>query len=404
LSERFQPGSPHEVRDLLAWAAAEQVPFEIVGAGSKRGFGHDVAASHQLDLTRLSGFIDYEPAELVLTAHAATPIAEIDAVLRQSHQQLAFEPPDLGPLLGHGPEQATLGGTLAANLSGPRRVQTGAARDHALGVTVATGRGELIKSGGRVVKNVSGYDLTKLMCGSWGTLGVMTSVSVKVLPAPEKTRTLLISGLSATDACRAMNQALSSPHEVTAVAFLPQGLTARSGVSYLSGAGAAITAVRVEGPPVSVAARHEALVALLGSLGEIEELHGHNSTRFWGEVRDVLPLLPGDASVWRVSVPPASGGDVMAWLDTHEGEGYLDWGGGLVWAALPAEQSSATALRELTDSLGGRATLVRGPDGFRNDVPVFNPQPETRAALSQRIKDGFDPLGILNPGRMSGSA
>ena len=191
MTEILRPQTADDTRDLLlAWAVSEQKPLEIVGNGTKRGFGHPVAASHSLDLSGLSGIVEYEPAELVLTARAATPISEIEALLRQSNQQLAFEPPDLGPLYGAQAERATLGGIVAGNLSGPRRVQTGAARDHTLGVQVATGRGELIKAGGRVVKNVSGYDLTKLMCGSWGTLGVLTQISIKVLPAPEKTRTV----------------------------------------------------------------------------------------------------------------------------------------------------------------------------------------------------------------------
>ena len=400
MTEIIKPADAKGVRDLIVWATAERAPLEILGAGTKRGFGHAVAADHALDLSALSGIVDYEPAELVLTARAATPIAEIEALLRQSNQQLAFEPSDLGPLFGAAPEQATLGGVVAANLSGPRRVQTGAARDHTLGVEVATGRGELIKAGGRVVKNVSGYDLTKLMCGSWGTLGVLTQISVKVLPAPEKTRTVLVAGLSAGQACHAMTAALSSPHEVTGAAFVPASIAARSRVAYVSDAGRSITAIRIEGPPVSVGVRNTALRDLLGAFGEIEELHGHNSGAFWQEVRDVAPLLPGNAALWRLSVAPAQGGETLDRLEEDGFEGLLDWGGGLIWACGSGDVPSASRVRALAEQAGGHATLVRADEPLKAEVGVFHPQPETRAALSQRIREGFDPLGILNPGRM----
>ena len=400
MTEILKPQTADDTRDLLAWAVSEQKPLEIVGNGTKRGFGHPVAASHSLDLSGLSGIVEYEPAELVLTARAATPISEIEALLRQSNQQLAFEPPDLGPLYGAQAERATLGGIVAGNLSGPRRVQTGAARDHTLGVQVATGRGELIKAGGRVVKNVSGYDLTKLMCGSWGTLGVLTQISIKVLPAPEKTRTVLIAGQNAADACLAMTAALSSPHEVSAAAFLPAPIAARSRVSYVAGAGASVTAIRIEGPPVSVSVRNTALRDLLSAFGDIEELHGHNSSALWQEVRDATPFSSGDSVLWRLSVAPASGGAVLDALGDLGIEGYLDWGGGLIWASSGEDNEHAHQVRTLSESAGGHATLVRAPEVLKSAIGVFHPQPATRAGLSQRIKDGFDPNGILNPGRM----
>ncbi len=402
MSATFKPRDAEGVRDLIAWAVSDDTPLEVVGSGTKRGFGHAVAAAHRLDLSGLSGIVDYVPAELVLTTRAATPIAEIEALLRQSNQQLAFEPADLGPLFGAPAERATLGGVVAANLSGPRRVQTGAARDHTLGIEVATGRGELVKAGGRVVKNVSGYDLTKLLCGSWGTLGVMTQISVKVLPAAEKMHTVLVAGLTADRACLAMTAALSSPHEVTGAAYVPSAISARSRVAYVSGANASVTAIRIEGPPMSVAARNKALRELLSDSGEIEELHGHNSGAFWQEVRDVAGFLPGGSgnTLWRLSVAPTAGGRLLDRLVSQGFEGFLDWGGGLLWVSGNASPESACSLRALTEEAGGHATLVRAPNALKSKVDVFHPQPETRAGLTRRIKEGFDPRGILNPGRM----
>ncbi len=400
MAETLRPASAEETRQAVAWALGEETPLEIVGAGTKRGFGHPVAAGHLLDLSALSGIVAYEPAELVLTAHAATPMAEIEAALAQSRQQLAFEPPDLGPLLGAPAERATLGGVLAANLSGPRRILAGAARDHALGLAMVSGRAELVKAGGKVVKNVTGYDVTKLICGSWGTLGVMTEVSVKVLPAPERTRTVLVAGLEPSAAVACMGRALSSPNEVSGAAYLPATVAARSAVSYVASAGASITALRIEGPPISVGARNEALRALCAGDGEIEELHSHNSATFWQELRDASPV-PADApAVWRLSVPPAAGAGIMAALAPSDGEGWLDWGGGLVWWSCPATGAAGAVVRHVAEAAGGHATLVRAPDALKAEVPVFHPQPAGRAALSRRVREGFDPRGILNPGRM----
>jgi len=398
--EILRPASAEETRQAVAWAAAEGKPLEIVGAGTKRAFGHAVAAEHHLELAALSGIIAYEPAELVLTAHAATPLCEIEAALARSRQQLAFEPPDLGPLLGAAAESATLGGVLAANLSGPRRILAGAARDHALGLAMVSGRGELVKAGGKVVKNVTGYDVTKLMCGSWGTLGVMTELSVKVLPAPERTRTVLVAGLDADAAAACMGRALSSPNEVSGAAFLPAALAARSAVSYVAGAGASITALRIEGPPISVGARNAALRGLCGGLGEVEELHSHNSAAFWRELRDAAPVAADAGAVWRLSVPPAAGAGVLAALAATGGEGWLDWGGGLVWIAGPATAEAHEAVAQAATTAGGTFTLFRAPETLRAAVPVIPPEPAPLAAITRRVKAAFDPKGILNPGRL----
>ncbi|HEX9699490.1 MAG TPA: FAD-binding protein, partial [Acidobacteriota bacterium] len=228
MSSGFRPDSGAQLAELVAWAAAEEAPLEIVGRGSKQGFGRPVQAAHGLDLSALAGITLYEPEELVLAAHAGTPLAEIEAALAAQNQHLAFEPPDLGPLLGHEADDGSIGGVLACNLSGPRRLKSGAARDHFLGVAAVSGRGEVFKSGGRVVKNVTGYDLCKLLAGSHGTLAVMTDVTVKVMPRPEKTRTVMVFGQDDRQALVVMTQALNSPHEVSGAAHLPAAVAAGS--------------------------------------------------------------------------------------------------------------------------------------------------------------------------------
>ena len=397
----FRPVDEKELAGLVAWAAADGVPLEIIGNGSKRGLGHAIAADHVVDMSQRTGIVDYEPAELVLTVEAGTTLAAIETRLAEANQQMAFEPPDYGPLLGQPAATATIGGTMAGNLSGPRRVSAGAARDHALGAEAVTGRGEVIRAGGRVVKNVTGYDLTRLLCGSWGTLAIITRFSLKVLPAPEKTRTLLVTGLAPSAGCRVMGEALASPHGVSAAAWLPAVMASRSAVGYVSSSGATVTAVRIEGPSASVLDRHDSLRSMLADRGPVEELHGHNSGVFWKEVRDVATFVEPGAAVMRLSVPPASGDVACDRITALGGEAFLDWGGGLVWCALTPSPATATAIRDIATELDGHATLIRADEELKAAVPVFHPQPAGRRDLTLRIREGFDPCGILNPGRMA---
>jgi glycolate oxidase FAD binding subunit len=273
----------------------------VLGRGSKRALGRPVQASRNLDLSALTGITLYEAEELVLSARAGTPLAEIEAVLAEKHQQLAFEPGDLGPLFGAAAGRGSIGGMLACNLAGSRRIKAGAARDHFLGATAVSGRGEAFKAGGRVVKNVTGYDLCKLLAGSHGTLALMTDVTVKVMPAPEKTRTVLLLGLDDPGARAAMTRALQSSHEVSGAAHLPAAIAARSAVSYVARAGGAVTVLRVEGPGPSVDYRCAALREDLADLAESEELHSMNSAALWRELRDVAPFAgQPERPLWRV--------------------------------------------------------------------------------------------------------
>ena len=416
MSETFRPDTPEQLRDLLAWAASESKRLEIVGSGSKRALGRPVAADHAVELGAFSGISLYEPDELVLSAGPSTPLAEIEAVLAEHKQQLEFEPPDYGPLLAaaadvqggspdrSNPQSGTLGGVLACNLSGPRRVKSGAARDHFLGFTAVSGHGTIFKSGGRVVKNVTGYDLSKLMAGSWGTLAVTTGVTIKVLPAPERTRTVLLFGGDAATGGRALAMAMNSPYDVSAAAWLSASLAEQSPVDLVSAQRAPVAAVRVEGFGPSVAYRCGVLREQLGALGPTEELHSANSVRFWREIRDVMPFAnPGDDRlVWRISVPPAAGPGIISALAAEDGaDAFLDWGGGLVWLAVPAGADARDRqVREAVGRTGGHATLFRAPAALRGTVPVFHPQETAKAALTGRIKAAFDPAGILNPGRM----
>jgi glycolate oxidase FAD binding subunit len=396
MTEILKPADAAQVADLLAWAVGEEVPVEIVGSGSKRGLGRPMGegnrtVGHTLDLSALSGITLYEPEELVLTARAGTPVAEIEAAVAAHNQQLAFEPPDFGALYGTG--SGTLGGLVSANLGGPRRLKAGAARDHVLGFDAVSGRGEAFKAGGRVVKNVTGYDLCKIVSGAYGTLVALTEITIKVLPGPEETRTLVLAGLSDADAQRAMAKAIGSSHEVSAAAHLPA-----------VGTEPATTLLRLEGFGPSVTARGAALRDMLATYGAIDELDRDESLVRWRSVRDVAPVREGAAPWLRISLTPSAAPAVVATISAALAVRVLyDWAGGLIWLAV--EGSAADAGASIVRSAvaahgGGHATLVRAADAIRSVTDVFEPQTPGVAALSRRVKDGFDPRRILNPGRM----
>jgi len=410
MTEIYAPTTDDQVRDLIAWAFAEKAPLEIIGRGSKRDLGNPMAEADSnlaaLDLSALAGVGLYEPGELVLTAAPGTPMAEIDALLAENNQRLAFEPMDMGLVLGRPAGAGSLGGMISCNLAGPRRISAGAARDHILGVKGVTGRGEYFKSGGRVVKNVTGYDMSKLMTGAYGTLGAITELSVKVLPVPEKAWTVLVFGLDDAAAIQALAQAAGSRHEVSGLAHLPSAAAAKSKVGYVANAAASVTAIRLEGPGPSVEYRCAALKDELKSFGEVEELHSKNTGDLWREIRDVR-LLDTDAVLWRLSVAPSAGAAVVADIRQRLGNGHNsevmhDWQGGLIWLALgDGDDPAADAVRGAVDAVGGHATLIRAPIEARRAVPVFHPQAPALAALSRRLKDALDPHGVFNPGRLA---
>ncbi len=396
------------VLDVVAWAAAEERPLEIVGHASKRGIGRPVQAEHTLDLSALTGVTLYEPEELVLSARAGTPLSEIEMLLQDHGQMLAFEPMDFGPLFGHARGRGTIGGVLAANASGPRRIKAGAARDHILGIHAVSGRGEAFKSGGRVVKNVTGYDLSKGLAGSWGTLAVVTDLTFKVLPRPEAAATLVVGGLDDDTAVTALCEAMGTPWDVSGAAHLPESVVAEAPDAAFAAGGRAATLIRLEGFAASVAYRAEKLKALLSPLGEVAALETEASESVWRSVRDATPFDSNTNPVWRVSVAPRAGPGVVAALaDAHAIRYFYDWSGGLVWIETEAETHDALA-REIRMAVamagGGHAILMRGSPALRNAVSPFEPQPAPLAALSRRLKEQFDPRGILNPGRMVAGA
>jgi glycolate oxidase FAD binding subunit len=394
-----------DVENAVQWALAEGRTLEVRGHGSKRAIGRPPQTDLALDLSAHAGVTLYEPAELVLSAKAGTPLSEIEALLAAKGQRLGFEPMDCGQLLGSTVGRGTIGGTIAANLSGPRRLTAGAARDHLLGFVAVSGRGETFKSGGRVVKNVTGYDLCKLMAGSWGTLAALTEVTLKTLPKPETEATVLMSGLDDAAAVGAMTAAMGSTCEVSGAAHLPAATAARFPMGAAVAAGRALTALRLEGVAPSVAHRQAALQALLRPHGETALVDDMVSRRLWVAIRDAAPFAASrsgaDQPLWRVSTLPAKGHELAARVTgATEAHVLYDWAGGLLWIAVPAADAAAGLVRSAVKAVGGHATLVRAPAALRAVLDVFEPQDTSLAALTKRVKASFDPEGVLNPGRM----
>ena len=401
MADTIKPRDRNDIEAAVQWALGGGKSLEIVGHGSKRALGRPSQHDATLDLSALSGVTLYEPQELVLSAKAGTPLAEIDAVLAAQGQALAFEPMDYGPVLGEPEGQSTIGGVIAANLSGPRRIKVGTVRDHFLGLIAVSGRGETFKSGGRVVKNVTGYDLCKLLAGSWGTLGIMTDITLKVLPQPEAEATLVLYGLNEREAGEAMTKAMGSPFDVSGAAHLPDYLAAR-----LDGVGRsdAATLLRIEGIKPSVAPRIEGLERALRPIRAMAKLDERASRPLWRAIRDAKPLAAdtevGARPLWRISTAPGQGCEIAARISPAS-QLFFDWAGGLVWVAPPAAPDcGAAAIRHAVAEAGGHATLVRGPAAARASVDVFEPAGKALAGLTKRVKESFDPKGVLNPGRM----
>ena len=397
-----------DVEAVVRAAIANEQPLEIIGHGSKRGIGHAMATNALLDLSALNAVIAYEPNELIVTLQAGAPLADVLSLIDARNQQFAFEPMNTAPLLG-APGLGTIGGIIAAGLAGPRRIKAGGARDHLLGAHAVSGFGDSFKTGGKVVKNVTGYDLCKLLAGSWGTLSVMTEVTLKVMPKPEAERTLLLRGLDDAVASKAMTAALGSPYDVSAAAHLPKSAfrAKTEGLGDIAGQNEALTLLRLEGITSSASHRAGSLRELLAPFGTATLVEDAASSILWAAIRDVLPFAANGAlgawPVWRIVCPPASGGVLgQALARETGGEVIYDWGGGLIWIALPPKpDADAVRVRSRVGAAGGHATLIRAAEEVRRRLDVFQPQAPGLAALGERVRQSFDPKNVLNRGRMA---
>ena len=386
----FAPESEEEAAAIVRDAAARGQKYDITGGRARAGLGRPRRRGANLSTARLSGIVFYEPAEMVIALRAGTPVAEVEKLLAARGQMLPFEPMDHRPLYAAGGEP-TIGGIVAGNISGPRRISAGAARDSLIGVRIVNGRGEAIKSGGRVMKNVTGLDLVKLVCGAHGTLGLVTEATFKLLPKPEREATVVIRRLDDKSAIAAMTAALGSPYGVSGAAHLTPGM----------GREFARTFFRVEGFASSVEHRVGELIKLLAPFGAKHALVEEESRRLWRGVRDAEFLAePRERAVWRVSLAPSKGADFVAKLGPAALAHFYDWGGGLVWLASEASRAAAETIRAALAPFGGHATLTRAPDELRESVDVFEPLSPALTKLTAGIKASFDPDRIFNFERM----
>ena len=384
--------APESEAEAAALVADAKATLRLCGGGTRATLGRAIQTAATFTSRRMTGVTLYEPAEMVVGARAGTPLAEIEAVLAAKNQMLSFEPMDHRPLLGTDGEP-TIGAIAAGNISGPRRVFAGAARDSLIGVRLVNGKGEIIKSGGRVMKNVTGLDLVKVQAGAMGTLGLLTEVIFKVIPRPPAMTTLVYGALDDALANALMCAAMGTPFEITGAAHLPAGV----------GRDTARTLLRLEGFTEQLDYRTGRLRELFAAYGVPEQIDAPDATTLWQEVRDVLPLVePREHAVWRISVPPRAGAALAATLaEVLPIRVLYDWSGGLVWLATPeSEDAGATVIRAAVHETGGHATLVRGSPELRGRIEVFAPEPMAVAKLAAAIKAAHDPKGLFNPGLM----
>jgi len=365
-------------------------PFEIVGRGTKRAYGRATSIANTLDVSALSGILAYEHDELVITARAATPLSEIEALLNQRQQRLGFDPADWGPLFGERANAGTIGGALSANTDGPARLRFGAARDHLLGYRAVNGLGEAYKAGGRVVKNVTGFDLSKLMCGAMGTLCVLTEVTLRVYPRAPESATLVVRDIAPEEGFAILRRAWSSPFEPTGLAYIPD-CAAKSFALGDCGQGAAL--LRVEGAAEPLKEKIAALRTLLKDCA-LERVD--NGEAIFAQIGTGAAFLGHESDIWRLSIPQASAASCIERANAPVW--FADWAGGLLWLGLPA--SSAPALRAVAAHAGGHVILFRASAESRATIPVFQPEPAAHATLTKSVKAAFDPLALFNPGRM----
>ncbi len=381
MSTVLTPATTEELCEVVAEAARRGNELRVRGGGSKDSIGAPTPEVPILDMRGFSGIVDYDPPELVLTARAGTRLAEIRDAVTGEGQMLGFDPWDHGPLFGAPPGAATIGGVVAAGVAGPQRLSLGGARDHLLGFEAVSGTGEAFKAGAKVVKNVTGFDLSKLVAGSWGRLVALTQVTLKVVPLPPARETAVLRGLDPATAVAAMTRAVGSPAGVSAAAHLPN----------LEGRPA--TLFRLDGFPESVAARRKQLAAVLAELGPAEVLNDDTGEALWEQVRTASPL-PADRPLWRIVVPASKAPGMVGALG--DAEWLLDWAGGLVWAAGSTEPG---VLRAAAEAAGGHATLVRADAALRARVPALHPPEPGVAALETSICRAFDPHRVFDCGR-----
>ncbi|MGO8954837.1 MAG: FAD-binding protein [Rhodomicrobium sp.] len=403
MADVYMPRDEAELAGLVRSANAGGEPLEVCGFRSKREAGRPIKPLAVVSTAKLSGITLYEPKELVISAKAGTPLHEIEAALAKHNQELAFEPADFSRIYSPNALAASIGAIAAMNISGPRRILRGAARDYLLGIRAVNGEGTAIKSGGRVMKNVTGVDLVRGLAGSWGTLSIFTELTFKVLPKAPESRTIVFLGLADEAATGVMSAAMGTPYEVSGTVHLHSTLVGRLSDREIAPAKTAITALRLEGAPQSLAYRVEKLRREIAPFGDTYELGRQRSWEFWADIRS-LAFLSSDFErpLWRITIAPSKAALIVRALSAFfEVNAGYEWSGGLLWLELPpSADASVTEVRRVLAEFEADSMLMRAPRAVRSGIEVFHPLPFAKMKIVQALKTSFDPAGVLNPGRM----
>ena len=399
-SSVLKPDKEETIAEVIKHCYKKNIPLEICGLGSKKNIGRNFQSQKTIDLSNYSGIIKYEPEELYIKVKSGTPIQEIKKALEKKNQHLAFEPTDFGPLFNGQTNEGTIGGVLSCNFSGPRRFKVGSARDHILGFRGVNGRGEIIKSGGTVVKNVTGYDLSKVITGSFGTLSVFTEISIKVLPKPDLTKTLIISNPHLKKGLEYLGVALSSSCDPSGAVFYPEIFQDKFTFNDLTTKGP-ITAIRIEGSKLSIDERIKQLInELTVDKKEISILDPEQSNIFWEKTKSLNVFSNLKNNLLRIIVPRSEAFDLINKLKIHSANYFIDWGGNLVWLQL--DQLNSSILKEIktiVKNLGGYLTVIKVDESLKSSIDIFTID-DVKYKISEKIKKSFDPKIILNPGKM----
>jgi len=396
----LKPNNEDAIAKTIKHCYKKNIPLEIYGSGSKRDIGRNFQSQKTLDLSNYSGIIKYEPEELYIKVKSGTPIKEIKKALEKNNQHLAFEPTDFGPLFEGQTNEGTIGGVLSCNFAGPRRFKAGSARDHILGFKGVNGKGEIIKSGGTVVKNVTGYDLSKLITGSFGTLSVFTEISIKVLPKPDLTKTLIINNPHLKKGLEHLSAALSSSCDPSGAVFYPEFFQDKFIFNDLTTKGS-ITAIRIEGSKLSIDERIKQLInELTVDKKEISILDPEQSSIFWEKTRSLNVFSNLKSNLLRIIVPGSEAFDLINRLKIYNVRYFIDWGGNLVWAQLDQlNLDILKGIKAIVKNLGGYLTIIKVDERLKSSIDIFTID-NVKYKISEKIKKSFDPKRILNPGKM----
>ena len=402
------PQNEREVATLIRKFYKSNIPIELIGSGSKRKIGKTLQCAKTLNLSKLNGIIEYLPEELYIKVKAGTSIKAIEQELKKNNQQLVFEPIDFGYFLNGESDYGTAAGQVACNISGSRRFKVGSVRDHVLGFRGVNGRGEIIKSGGVVVKNVTGYDLSKLICGSYGTLVALTEITFKVLPLPEESKTLVINNQKIEKAVHFLDKSISSSNDISGAVFFPdRPMISGSSMNIentfklndLKQEGS-ITAIRIEGSKNSIDHRIENLINELQIINlNISILEVHQSEVFWNKVKALEFFSNSKNNIIRIVIPPSECVNLI-YQFSSKFKYYLDWGGALMWLEVfELSEEMFESIRKKVVNRGGYVTMIKNSNYLPYVEDVFTISSE-RFNISQNIKKSFDPKRILNPGKM----